>query len=187
MKDLIIKEGYKPFESYEKTQQAIKLVKDFFQQELAYRLKLLRVTAPLFVTSKSGLNDNLSGVERVVSFTVKDLNEENAEIVQSLAKWKRMALGKFKVEPHRGIYTDMNAIRRDEKLDNLHSIYVDQWDWEKVITRSDRTSEYLRSTVKILYECFKNLEEYVNNLYPELVLMMPDDIFFITSQELQTH
>ena len=185
MKDLIIKEGYKPFESYEKTQQAIKLVKDFFQQELAYRLKLLRVTAPLFVTSKSGLNDNLSGVERVVSFTVKDLNEENAEIVQSLAKWKRMALGKFKVEPHRGIYTDMNAIRRDEKLDNLHSIYVDQWDWEKVITRSDRTSEYLRSTVKILYECFKNLEEYVNNLYPELVLQMPDDIFFITSQELQ--
>ena len=114
---------------------------------------MLRVTAPLFVTSKSGLNDNLSGVERVVSFTVKDLNEENAEIVQSLAKWKRMALGKFKVEPHRGIYTDMNAIRRDEKLDNLHSIYVDQWDWEKVITRSDRTSEYLRSTVKILYEC----------------------------------
>ena len=185
MKDLIIKEGYKPFESYEKTQQAIKLVKDFFQQELAYRLKLLRVTAPLFVTSKSGLNDNLSGVERVVSFTVKDLNEENAEIVQSLAKWKRMALGKFTVEPHRGIYTDMNAIRRDEKLDNLHSIYVDQWDWEKVITRSDRTSEYLRSTVKILYECFKNLEEYVNNLYPELVLMMPDDIFFITSEELQ--
>ena len=105
MKDLIIKEGYKPFESYEKTQQAIKLVKDFFQQELAYRLKLLRVTAPLFVTSKSGLNDNLSGVERVVSFTVKDLNEENAEIVQSLAKWKRMALGKFKVEPQqRNIY-----------------------------------------------------------------------------------
>lgn len=184
MKDLIIKEGYKPFESYEKTQQAIKLVKDFFQQELAYRLKLQRVTAPLFVTTKSGLNDNLSGVERVVSFTVKDLNEENAEIVQSLAKWKRMALGKFKVEPHRGIYTDMNAIRRDEKLDNLHSIYVDQWDWEKVITGSDRTSEYLRSTVKILYECFKNLEEYVNNLYPDLVLMMPDDIFFITSEEL---
>lgn len=184
MKDLIIKEGYKPFESYEKTQQAIKLVKDFFQQELAYRLKLQRVTAPLFVTTKSGLNDNLSGVERVVSFTVKDLDEENAEIVQSLAKWKRMALGKFKVEPHRGIYTDMNAIRRDEKLDNLHSIYVDQWDWEKVITGSDRTSEYLRSTVKILYECFKNLEEYVNNLYPDLVLMMPDDIFFITSEEL---
>lgn len=184
MKDLIIKECYKPFESYEKTQQAIKLVKDFFQQELAYRLKLQRVTAPLFVTTKSGLNDNLSGVERVVSFTVKDLDEENAEIVQSLAKWKRMALGKFKVEPHRGIYTDMNAIRRDEKLDNLHSIYVDQWDWEKVITGSDRTSEYLRSTVKILYECFKNLEEYVNNLYPDLVLMMPDDIFFITSEEL---
>lgn len=184
MKDLIIKEGYEPFESYEKTQQAIKLVKDFFQQELAYRLKLQRVTAPLFVTTKSGLNDNLSGVERVVSFTVKDLDEENAEIVQSLAKWKRMALGKFKVEPHRGIYTDMNAIRRDEKLDNLHSIYVDQWDWEKVITGSDRTSEYLRSTVKILYECFKNLEEYVNNLYPDLVLMMPDDIFFITSEEL---
>ena len=182
---LILPEHYDPVLSVRETQEAIKYIRDTFQKEFGKEMNLERVSAPLFVTKSSGLNDNLNGTERPVGFDILAIPNEEVEVVHSLAKWKRMALHKYDFQPGEGLYTNMNAIRRDEELDNLHSVYVDQWDWEKVITRSDRTSEYLRSTVKILYECFKNLEEYVNNLYPELVLMMPDDIFFITSQELQ--
>ena len=134
---------------------------------------------------ETGLNDNLNGVERTVSFTVKDMDEKEVEIVQSLAKWKRMALGRYGFKPGTGLYTDMNAIRRDEELDNLHSIYVDQWDWEKVIRREDRTTEYLHETVVTLYNALKNLNDFVNRHYNELRTDLPNEIFFITSQELE--
>ena len=150
MSQLIRPENYKSVIGPVETQRAIKKIKDYFQQELAYGLNLRRVSAPLFVLPESGLNDNLNGVERRVEFTLKDMDERKVEIVQSLAKWKRMALGKYGIKPGNGIYTDMNAIRRDEELDNLHSVYVDQWDWEKVITREQRTTEYL-------HEKFPNL------------------------------
>ena len=143
-KGLLIPKNYSPVIDPMESQRAIKKIKDFFQQELSYGLNLRRVSAPLFVTPESGLNDNLNGVERAVSFSLKEMNEQNVEIVQSLAKWKRMALGKYQIEPGNGIYTDMNAIRRDEAFDNLHSVYVDQWDWEKTINKTDRTEAYLR-------------------------------------------
>lgn len=185
MGKLLIPEGYTPVIDYMESQRAIKKIKDFFQQELAYGLKLRRVSAPLFVDPETGLNDNLNGVERTVSFTVKDIDEKKVEIVQSLAKWKRMALGRYGFEPGRGLYTDMNAIRRDEELDNLHSIYVDQWDWEKVIKKEERTDEYLGETVTALYNALKNLNDYVNRLYTDLATDLPNEIFFITSQELE--
>lgn len=185
MSKLLIPADYTPVIDYMESQRAIKKIKDFFQQELAYGLKLRRVSAPLFVAPETGLNDNLNGVERTVSFTVKDMDEKKVEIVQSLAKWKRMALGRYKFEPGTGLYTDMNAIRRDEELDNLHSIYVDQWDWEKVITKEDRTEEYLHETVVALYNAIKNLNDYVNRLYTNLRTELPNEIFFITSQELE--
>lgn len=185
MSKVIIPEGYTPVIDYMESQRAIKKIKDFFQQELAYGLQLRRVSAPLFVAPETGLNDNLNGVERTVSFTVKDMGEKNVEIVQSLAKWKRMALGKYNFKPGTGLYTDMNAIRRDEELDNLHSIYVDQWDWEKVITKEDRTEKYLKDTVVALYNALKNLNDYVNRLYRNLRTDLPNEIFFITSQELE--
>ncbi len=185
MGQLILPEGYTPQIDYMESQRAIKKIKDFFQQELAYGLKLRRVSAPLFVAPETGLNDNLNGVERTVSFTVKDMGEKEVEIVQSLAKWKRMALGRYGFKHGTGLYTDMNAIRRDEELDNLHSIYVDQWDWEKVITPEDRTTEYLHETVNTLYNALKNLNDFVNRHYNELKTDMPNEIFFITSQELE--
>ncbi|NLD19328.1 MAG: aspartate--ammonia ligase [Clostridiales bacterium] len=185
MGKLLIPEGYTPVINYMESQRAIKKIKDFFEQELAYGLQLRRVSAPLFVAPETGLNDNLNGVERTVNFTVKDMAEKEVEIVQSLAKWKRMALGKYRFEPNTGLYTDMNAIRRDEELDNLHSIYVDQWDWEKVITKQNRTQEYLRATVESLYMALKNLNDYVNRLYRNLRTDLPNEIFFITSQELE--
>lgn len=185
MSKLIIPEDYSPAITPMETQRAIKKIKDYFQQELAYGLNLRRVSAPLFVAPETGLNDNLNGVERRVDFTVKDLGEKRVEVVQSLAKWKRMALGKYGIEPGHGIYTDMNAIRRDEELDNLHSIYVDQWDWEKVITREERTTEYLHSTVTMIYNAVKNLGDYVNRLYHEIRTEIPNEIYFITSQELE--
>lgn len=185
MSKLMIPKNYTPVIDYMESQRAIKKIKDFFQQELAYGLKLRRVTAPLFVAPETGLNDNLNGVERTVSFTVKDMDEKTVEVVQSLAKWKRMALGRYKFEPGTGLYTDMNAIRRDEELDNLHSIYVDQWDWEKVITKADRTEAYLEETVITLYNAIKNLNDYVNRLYPNLKTDLPNEIFFITTQELE--
>lgn len=184
-KGLITPKGYSPIIDSMESQRAIKKIKDFFQQELAYGLNLRRVTAPLFVLPESGLNDNLNGVERTVSFTLKDMDERTVEIVQSLAKWKRMALGKYEVEPGNGIYTDMNAIRRDEDFDNIHSVYVDQWDWEKVIQREDRTEEYLKQTVTTIYNSIKNLGDYVNRLYKEIQIELPNEIYFITTQELE--
>lgn len=181
---LILPEGYQSALDLMETQRAIKKVKDFFQQELAYGLELRRVSAPLFVDPGKGLNDNLNGVERTVSFTIKDLGEKVAEVPNSLAKWKRMALGRYAIEVHKGIYTDMNAIRRDEEMDNLHSVYVDQWDWEKVISREDRTVEYLKETVNTIYGALKNLNDYVNRQYKEIRTELPNEIFFITSQEL---
>ncbi len=185
MSKLIIPEGYTPQIDYMESQRAIKKIKDFFQQELAYGLKLRRVSAPLFVAPETGLNDNLNGVERTVSFTVKDMGEKEVEVVQSLAKWKRMALGRYNFKPGTGLYTDMNAIRRDEELDNLHSIYVDQWDWEKAINKEDRTTEYLHEVVVTLYNALKNLNDFVNRHYNELKTNLPNEIFFITSQELE--
>jgi aspartate--ammonia ligase len=181
----MLPENYSPVIDLMESQRAIKKVKDFFQQELAYGLNLRRVTAPLFVTPESGLNDNLNGVERTVSFTLKDMDEQKVEVVQSLAKWKRMALGKYGIQPGNGIYTDMNAIRRDEEFDNLHSAYVDQWDWEKVITREQRTDAYLEETVVTIYNALKNLGDYVNRLYRDIQTELPNEIYFVTTQELE--
>lgn len=184
-KTLILPANYQPEIDYRESQIAIKKIKDYFQQELASRLNLTRVTAPLFVDPDSGLNDNLNGVERTVRFSLKDMDEKEVEIVQSLAKWKRMALGKYQVAEGRGIYTDMNAIRRDEDFDNLHSVYVDQWDWEKAIRKEDRTEEYLKQTVTSIYNALKNLGDYVNREYPQISTELPNEIFFITTQELE--
>ena len=180
MSKVIIPKDYKPILDPTETQRAIKRIKDHFQRELARNLNLGRVVFP-----ETGLNDNLNGYERRVEFTIKDLNERQVEVVQSLAKWKRMALGRYNIEPGVGLYTDMNAIRRDEELDNLHSIYVDQWDWEKVITREQRSDEFLEHTVRIIYRCLLDLEEYVTDHYPELAIDLPEKITFIDSQELE--
>ena len=185
MLPLILPENYESPIDLMESQRAIKKIKDYFQQELAYGLSLRRVSAPLFVDPRTGLNDNLNGVERRVSFTLKDIDELEVEVVQSLAKWKRMALGKYNIQPGHGIYTDMNAIRRDEELDNLHSAYVDQWDWEKVITKEQRTEEYLKETVTTIYNALKNLGDYVNRLYRNIQTELPNEIFFITTQELE--
>ena len=185
MSKLILPEGYSAELEPVETQRAIKKIKDYFQDEIAYGLQLRRVTAPLFVDPETGLNDNLNGVERRVDFTLKDMNEKRVEVVQSLAKWKRYVLGKYGIKPGHGIYTDMNALRRDEELDNLHSIYVDQWDWEKVITKEQRTTEYLHDTVVTIYNAVKDLSDFVNRQYPELRNNIPNEIFFITSQELE--
>lgn len=166
------------------TQIAIKFVKDSFQKELVKSLDLLRVTAPIFVVSKTGLNDNLSGVEKPVNFYVQGI-DDNVEIVHSLAKWKRMALAKYDFKIGKGLYTDMNAIRKDEKLDFYHSIYVDQWDWEKVISNEDRTFDYLRKTVKKIYRAIYNLEKRVALKYPLLKQTLPKDIVFISTLELE--
>lgn len=185
MSKLIKPKNYAPTIPPMETQRAIKKIKDYFQQELAYGLNLRRVSAPLFVAPETGLNDNLNGVERRVNFTILDMDEKQVEIVQSLAKWKRMALGKYGIKPGHGIYTDMNAIRRDEELDNIHSLYVDQWDWEKVITKEQRTTEYLHETVTTIYNAVKNLGDYVNRLYRDIQTELPNEIYFITSQELE--
>ncbi len=167
------------------TLKAIKELKDFFEDELAKELNLTRVSAPLFVKSDSGLNDDLNGVEQPVSFKVKDDDNAEAEIVHSLAKWKRMALKEYGFKPGEGLYTDMNAIRPEEELDNTHSIYVDQWDWEKVIEKDDRTEETLIETVKKIYEVFKATELHVCDICPHITSLLPDEITFITSQELE--
>ena len=185
MGEIIIPQGYVSALNLHDTQVAIKTVKDFFQQELTKRLNLLRVTAPLFVNPETGLNDNLNGVERPVSFELKDMDHTPAEIVHSLAKWKRYALQKYGFGPGEGIYTDMNAIRRDEETDNIHSIYVDQWDWEKIITREERNEETLRSVVKAIYKTLKHTEKYMSIQYDYIHEILPADIYFITSQELE--
>lgn len=167
------------------TEVAIKKVKDFFERALAYELNLTRVSAPLYVRKSSGLNDDLSGVERPVKFdTHWDRNEEY-QIIHSLAKWKRMALKRYKFPVHTGLYTDMNAIRRDEDLDNIHSMYVDQWDWELIINKEERTTETLKAIVKDIYKALRKTEEFINREYPVFSTKLPEDIFFITSQELE--
>ncbi len=166
------------------TEIAIKFIKDTFERDLAKALKLTRVSAPLFVFPETGLNDNLNGYERAVRFDVLTLKKD-VEIVQSLAKWKRMALAKYGFEPETGLYTDMNAIRRDEDLDEIHSVYVDQWDWEKIITEKDRKLSYLKKTVKSIYKALKKLAVAVNKKYPEVVHNLPDEITFISTKELE--
>lgn len=183
-KFLAIPEGYKPSLGLKETEIAIKQVKDFFQNKLSEALNLTRVSAPLFVRPETGLNDDLNGVERAVSFDIKALDGAEAQIVHSLAKWKRMALHRYDFAPGEGIYTDMDAIRRDEDLDNLHSMYVDQWDWEKIILKEERTLETLKETVRKIYAAFKDTENYVSELYPQIEKTLPDDISFITTQEL---
>ncbi len=175
---------YKSKLDIRQTVAAIKFLKDYFERQLAAELNLTRVSAPLFVRPETGLNDNLSGVERPVSFEVKDIGG-NAEIVHSLAKWKRFALKRYGFDEGEGLYTDMNAIRRDEELDNLHSIYVDQWDWEMVIAKSQRNMDTLKTTVRKIYRVFKKAETYICGIYPQLEAFLPEDIFFITSQELE--
>ena len=181
----IIPEGYQSALNLYDTQVGIKTVKDFFQNLLAERLNLLRVTAPLFVEPESGLNDNLNGVERPVSFGIKELNDKEAEIVHSLAKWKRFALQKYGFSVGQGLYTDMSAIRRDEETDNIHSIYVDQWDWEKIISKEDRTMDTLQDVVKTVYKVLRKTEKYLAIRYDYIEEILPHDIFFITSQELE--
>ena len=168
----------------ENTEKAIKAVKDMFQDNLSAQLALLRVTAPMVVLSGTGLNDDLNGVERPVAFPIKDMDEQRAEVVQSLAKWKRIKLAQMGVQPGRGIYTDMNALRPDEELDNIHSIYVDQWDWEKVIPREQRTLDYLKKTVRRIYEAIKVTENKLYVEFPQIEPMLPEDVFFIHSEEL---
>lgn len=180
---LIIPKDYKSSLGVIQTQQAIKDLKDFFEQRLGEVLKLTRVSSPLFVLPETGTNDNLNGVEKAVSFEVPDMNQK-AEIVQSLAKWKRVALKKYGFSKGRGLYTDMNAIRKDEELDNIHSIYVDQWDWEVIIDKEDRNIEVLKETVRKIYGVFKETEERVHEIYPEIKKILPEEITFITSQEL---
>ena len=179
-----IPEGYAPQIDLRETQVAIKTVKDFFQKELTKQLNLTRVSAPLVVTPESGMNDNLNGVERPVSFDVKEGGKQ-AEIVQSLAKWKRFALKQYGFLPGEGLYTDMNAIRRDEETDNIHSIYVDQWDWEKVIKREERNRKTLEDTVKAVYKALKITEDYMAYEYDYIGHVLPEQITFLTSQELE--
>ena len=184
MENLYIPENYHSDLSLYDTQIAIKTVKDFFQQTLSERLYLLRVSAPLFVTPESGLNDNLNGVERPVTFGVKEQNDRPVEIVHSLAKWKRYALKQYGFHIGEGLYTDMNAIRRDEITDNIHSIYVDQWDWEKIILKKDRNITFLKDTVREIYKVLKKTEKYMAIRYDYIEEILPKEIFFITTQEL---
>ncbi len=185
MEHLLIPEQYQSELNLHDTQIAIKTVKDFFQNLLSLTLNLSRVSAPLFVTPESGLNDNLNGVERPVAFDIKEMNGQNAEVVHSLAKWKRFALHKYGFSAGEGLYTDMNAIRRDEETDNIHSIFVDQWDWEKVITKEDRTMEYLQETVKMVYKALRKTEKYMAVQYDYIHEILPHDIYFLTTQQLE--
>ena len=185
MSELIFPKTYDPKLTLRETQRAIKLIKDTFQKELALALNLDRVTAPIIVRQGSGVNDDLSGVERKVSFTMMEV-EGTAEVVQSLAKWKRIALHRYGYGEGEGIYTDMNALRRDDKADNTHSIFVDQWDWEKVIRPEDRTVEYLKSTVRAIVGALSRTKGYINKqYYPKLTTTLGDEVFFITTQELE--
>ena len=176
--------NYQSVLNVRETQDAIKLIRDKFQKELGLQLNLERISAPLFVEKSSGLNDDLNGVERPVSFDMKDFKDDPIEVVHSLAKWKRTALKKYGFQPQEGLYTNMNAIRRDEDLDNLHSAYVDQWDWEKVILKEERTEEMLKETVRTIVKVIKHIEHEVWYKYPHSVYHLPDEVTFISSQEL---
>lgn len=184
MNKIFIPEGYKPTLSSYDTQLAIEFIKHGFQKALSKALTLKRVSAPLFVVGSSGLNDNLSGSERPVSFDIPAVNTE-AEVVHSLAKWKRLALQRYGFSVHEGLVTDMNAIRRDEELDNIHSVYVDQWDWEKVITKEDRTLEFLMDTVRKIVDAIYNVNEALKEQFPALKTEISKDVTFITAQELE--
>jgi aspartate--ammonia ligase len=184
MSKIIKPKGYKAALDLRQTEQGIKLIKDFFQQNLATELRLRRVTAPLFVLKGLGINDDLNGVERAVTFPIKDLGDREAEVVHSLAKWKRLTLAEYQVEPGYGIYTDMNAIRADEELDNLHSLYVDQWDWEAVMKDGDRNIDFLKSVVKRIYSAILRTEFLACETYPQLKPFLPQDIHFVHSEEL---
>ena len=182
---LVIPDGYQAVIDIKETEIGIKYVKDFFERELAKQLNLTRVSAPLFVKPETGLNDNLNGVERPVSFGVKEQEDAVVEIVHSLAKWKRQALKRYKFSRGEGLYTDMSAIRRDEDTDNIHSIYVDQWDWEKIIEKNDRTIDTLQAVVSKIYTALKNTESFMATKYDYIKEILPNDIYFITSQELE--
>lgn len=184
MSKLIKPEGYKPLLDMRQTEQGIKLIKEFFQQNISTELRLRRVTAPLFVLQGLGINDDLNGVERAVTFPIKDLGDARAEVVHSLAKWKRLSLAEYEVEPGYGIYTDMNAIRADEELDNLHSLYVDQWDWEAVITGQQRTSAFLKDVVERIYSAIRRTEYLTCETYPQIKPFLPEKITFVHSEEL---
>lgn len=182
---MIIPQGYRNLlGSLENTEKAIKAVKEMFQDNLSAQLALLRVTAPMVVMSGMGLNDDLNGVESPVAFPVKDMEGRSAEVVHSLAKWKRLKLAQMGVPPGRGIYTDMNALRPEEDLDNIHSIYVDQWDWEKVITEDQRNLDFLKKTVRRIYEAIKVTENKLYVEFPQIEPMLPENVFFIHSEEL---
>ena len=176
MSQLIIPENYSSKLSIKETQHAIKYIKDHFERQLAKQLNLTRVSAPLFVRPESGLNDNLNGVERPVSFEIKDLDGATTEVVHSLAKWKRKALKDYGFAYGEGLYTDMVAIRRDEDLDNLHSIYVDQWDWEKVIIKDERNIETLKNVVRSIYQALRDTEHYIVDKYPYIEEILPEEI-----------
>ena len=184
MSKLIKPAGYKAKLDLWQTEQGIKLIKEFFQQNLSTELRLRRVTAPLFVLKGLGINDDLNGVERAVTFPIKDLGDQKAEVVHSLAKWKRLTLAEYGIEPGYGIYTDMNAIRADEELDNLHSLYVDQWDWEMVISKDNRNLDFLKSVVRRIYSAMLRTEFLTCETYPQLKPFLPREIHFIHSEEL---
>jgi len=184
-KGLLRPEGYKSSLGIRETEIAIKQLKDFFESTLAKELNLTRVSAPLFVQPETGTNDNLNGVERPVAFDVKDVGGKEVEIVHSLAKWKRMALHRYGFGHGEGLYTDMNAIRRDEDLDNIHSIYVDQWDWERVLLKEERNLDTLKEIVTKIYKVFKETEAFVKKKYPSFEKFLPEEIYFVTTQELE--
>lgn len=184
MSNLIIPKDYTPLLGKIQTEKGIKLIKDFFQQNLATELRLRRVTAPLFVLKGLGINDDLNGIERAVTFPIKDLNDQKAEVVHSLAKWKRLTLGELKIGPGYGIYTDMNAIRADEELDNLHSLYVDQWDWEEVITKEDRNLTFLKNIVRRIYSAILRTEYLACESYENIKPFLPQEITFVHAEEL---
>ncbi len=184
MSKLIKPIDYKPLLDKIQTEKGIKLIKDFFQQNLATELRLRRVTAPLFVLQGLGINDDLNGVERAVTFPILDLQDQKAEVVHSLAKWKRLTLGELKMQPGYGIYTDMNAIRADEELDNLHSLYVDQWDWEAVITKENRNLDFLKSIVRRIYSAILRTEYLACESYSQIKPFLPQEITFVHSEDL---
>lgn len=184
MSKLYIPKGYKPVLSVKETEKAIVLIKEFFQLSLSTELNLTRVTAPLFVQSGTGINDDLNGIERAVRFPVKDMGDSQMEIVHSLAKWKRMKVTELGLNPGFGIYTDMNAIRADEELDNLHSLYVDQWDWEMCMKEDNRSVDYLKDVVKKVYRCLKQTEFFVYDRYEDIKPCLPENITFIHAEDL---
>ena len=182
---VIIPNGYKSKLNLMHTEIAINEIKDHFEDKLSAVLNLIKVSAPLLVSECRGMNDNLNGVERIVSFDALDIKNKQIEIVQSLAKWKRMALARYGFVLDEGLYTNMNAIRRDEPLDNLHSVYVDQWDWEKVISKEQRNLDTLKTEVQKIYQAIKSTERYMYEFHPVLKPILPDDIYFVTTQELE--